>query len=324
MTTAILLTIGGLVLLSLAADRFVVSASRLARHWGMSPLLVGAVVVGMGTSFPELLVSVSGGLDSFDLGVGNITGSNIANLTLVLGTAVILAPLAGSREVAREEGLLTFVAMALFSAFLWDGTLARWEGGILLVAMAIALGRFFLLERRKQAAAKEAAEWVEGETAPEEEEEEEDELTGSVWTELGLAVVTLVAMLLGADWLTGGALLIADEFGLSEGFVGNTLVAIGTSLPELAAAIAAARRREHDLILGNLLGSNVFNSLLVAGALGVITGGSLSDPSGLHLTIGFMMGSVVLAGLFAARNTISRLEGLALLATYAGFLWSQV
>ena len=322
MTTAILLTLGGLVLLSLAADRFVVSASRLARHWGMSPLLVGAVVVGMGTSFPELLVSVSGGLDSFDLGVGNITGSNIANLTLVLGTAVVLAPLAGSREVAREEGLLTFIAMALFSALLWDGTLARWEGGILLVAMAIALWRFFLLERRKQVSAKEAAEWVEGETAP--EEEEEDELTGSVWTELGLAIVTLVAMLLGADWLTSGALLVAQEFGLSEGVVGNTLVAIGTSLPELAAAIAAARRREHDLILGNLLGSNVFNSLLVAGALGVITGGSLSDPSGLYLTIGFMMGSIILAGLFAARNTISRLEGLALLATYAGFLWSQV
>ncbi len=323
MTTAILLTLGGLVLLSLAADRFVVSASRLARHWGMSPLLVGAVVVGMGTSFPELLVSVSGGLDSFDLGVGNITGSNIANLTLVLGTAVLLAPLAGSREVARDEGLLTFLSMGLFAAFLWDGAIARWEGVVLLLAMAAALGRFFVLERRKQAEVREAALWVEGETG-EAPDEDEDELTGSVWTELALAIVTLVAMLLGADWLTGGALLIAEEFGLSEGLVGNTLVAVGTSLPELAAAVAAARRREHDLILGNLLGSNVFNSLLVAGALGVITGGTLSDPSGLHLTIGFMMGSVVLAGLFAARNTISRLEGLVLLGTYAGFIWSQV
>lgn len=306
MIQAILLVIGGLVLLAVAADRFVVSASRLARHWGMSPILVGAVVVGMGTSFPELLVSITGGLDSFDLGIGNITGSNIANLTLVLGTAVLIAPIAGSRDIVRDEGLLTFGAMALFSALLWDGSLGTVEGIVLLVAMAGALVRLFQLEARKKRAAVDV---------------EEDELAtpdGNVWAEIGLAVATLAAMLLGADWLTDGALLVAELFGLSEGFVGNTLVAIGTSLPELAAAVAAARRLEHDLILGNLLGSNVFNSLLVAGALGVTAGGTLTEPP--TLTIGFQMGAIVLAGLFAARNTISRLEGLALLTTYGAFV----
>lgn len=308
MIQAILLVIGGLVLLAVAADRFVVSASRLARHWGMSPILVGAVVVGMGTSFPELLVSITGGLDSFDLGIGNITGSNIANLTLVLGTAVLIAPIAGSRDIVRDEGLLTFGAMALFSALLWDGSLGTAEGIVLLVAMAGALVRLFQLEARKKKASGDGSDDVDELAAPD----------GNVWAEIGLAIATLAAMLLGADWLTDGALLVADLFGLSEGFVGNTLVAVGTSLPELAAAVAAARRLEHDLILGNLLGSNVFNSLLVAGALGVTAGGTLAEPA--TLTIGFQMGAIVLAGLFAARDTISRLEGLALLGTYGAFV----
>jgi cation:H+ antiporter len=304
-TTAILLVLGGLVLLTVAADRFVVSAVRLARHWGMSPLLVGAVVVGMGTSLPELFVSISGGLDSFDLGVGNITGSNIANLTLVLGAAVLLSPVAGSRDLVRQEGLLTFLAMSLFAVFLWDGTLSRVEGIVLLVAMAGALYRLFHLESTK----KDALDAV----------EEVDEAEGHVWAEVAIAVATLAATLLGADWLTDGALLFADEFGLSDGFVGNTLVAVGTSLPELAAAVAAARRRENDLILGNLLGSNVFNSLLVAGALGVTTAGTLAESA--HVTIAFMMGAIVLAGLFAARDSISRLEGVVLLGTYGAFVW---
>lgn len=308
MTTAILLVLGGLVLLTVAADRFVVSAVRLARHWGMSPLLVGAVVVGMGTSLPELFVSISGGLDSFDLGVGNITGSNIANLTLVLGAAVLLSPVAGSRDLVRQEGLLTFLAMSLFAVFLWDGTLSRVEGIVLLVAMAAALYRLFHLESTK----KDALEAVE-------EADEADEAEGHVWAEVAIAVATLAATLLGADWLTDGALLFADEFGLSDGFVGNTLVAVGTSLPELAAAVAAARRRENDLILGNLLGSNVFNSLLVAGALGVTTAGTLAESA--HVTIAFMMGAIVLAGLFAARDSISRLEGVVLLGTYGAFVW---
>ena len=305
MTQAILLVLGGLVLLTVAADRFVVSAVRLARHWGMSSLLVGAVVVGMGTSLPELFVSISGGLDSFDLGVGNITGSNIANLTLVLGVAVIISPVGGSASLVRQEGLLTFVAMALFGIFLWDGTLSRFEGIVLLVAMVVALYRLFHLESSKKdalAAVKEV-----------------DEAEGHVWAEVGIALATLAATLLGANWLTDGALLVADEFGLSEGFVGNTLVAIGTSLPELAAAVAAARRRENDLILGNLLGSNVFNSLLVAGALGVTTAGTLVEPA--QVTIGFMMAAIVLAGLFAARDSISRLEGTVLLGTYGAFIW---
>jgi cation:H+ antiporter len=278
---------------------------RLARHWGMSSLLVGAVVVGMGTSLPELFVSISGGLDSFDLGVGNITGSNIANLTLVLGVAVIISPVGGSASLVRQEGLLTFVAMALFGTFLWDGTLSRFEGVVLLVAMVVALYRLFHLESTK----KDALEAV----------QEIDETEGHVWAEIGIALATLAATLLGADWLTDGALIVADEFGLSEGFVGNTLVAIGTSLPELAAGVAAARRRENDLILGNLLGSNVFNSLLVAGALGVTTAGTLVEPA--QVTIGFMMGAIVLAGLFAARDSISRLEGMALLGTYGAFIW---
>jgi len=315
-TQTILLVVGGLVLLTLAADRFVVSASRLARHWGMSPLLVGAVVVGMGTSFPELLVSITGGLDSFDLGVGNITGSNIANLTLVLGLAAVIAPIAGTANIVWNEGVLTLAAVTAFSATLWDGTITRWEGAVLLLGMVIALHRFFLLERRKKA---EMSAKVAAGTIPQRATETP---TGSVRVEVVVAVATLAGMLLGADLLTDGALSLAAEFGLAEGLVGNTLVAVGTSLPEVAAAVAAALRREHDIVLGNLLGSNVFNSLLVAGALGVTTGGSMTtDPL---VTILFMVGTVAFAGVLASRGPLSRLGGVILLVTYAGFIWSVV
>lgn len=307
MTLGILLMVGGFVLLAFAADRFVLAAARLARLWGMSTLLIGAIVVGMGTSLPELLVSISGGLDSFDLGIGNITGSNVANLSLVLGAAVVISPIFGSAKVLKDEGSVTLVTMGIFTIVLRDGGLDRFDGAVLLITMAWAMWQLLHLENSKPETEL-FAEVGEGIT--------QDITPGR---EIGIAVVTLVAMLFGADFLTDGALIIADEAGLSEGFVGRTLVAIGTSLPELAAAVAAARQREHELILGNLLGSNIFNSGLVAGTLALISPGVVSEP--VVPTLGFMMGIVVLAGFFALTRSISRLEGLGLLVAYGAFVW---
>lgn len=306
MTLGILSMVGGLVLLAFAADRFVVSAARLAKLWGMSTLLIGALVVGMGTSLPELLVSITGGIDSFDLGVGNITGSNIANLSLVLGVAVIISPIVGSRTILKDEGSVTLVSMGVFTVVLRDGALDRFDGVVLLITMAWAMWQLFHLEQGKPETE------LLGEVAA------KIESPNSHGKEILLAVMALGLMLLGASLLTDGALSIAAAAGLSEGFVGRTLVAVGTSLPELAAAVAAARKREHDMILGNLLGSNIFNSAFVAGSLALVSPGVMVEP--VLPTLAFMMGIVVLAAVFAVSHTISRLEGFGLLAGYAAFV----
>ncbi|UCG41211.1 MAG: sodium:calcium antiporter, partial [Acidimicrobiia bacterium] len=212
-----------------------------------------------------------------------------------------------SAKVLKDEGSVTLVAMGIFTIVLRDGGLDRFDGVVLLITMAWAMWQLLHLESSKP----------ETELFSEVGEGIQDDVSAP--KELAFAAVTLVAMLFGADFLTDGALIIAEEAGLSEGFVGRTLVAVGTSLPELAAAVAAARQREHELILGNLLGSNIFNSALVAGTLALVSPGVLTEP--VIPALGFMMGIVVLAGIFAVTRSISRLEGLGLLVAYGAFVW---
>ncbi len=301
MFTAILLIVVGLVLLTFAADRFVTAAARLAKAWGMSQILIGAVVVGMGTSAPEFIVSVVGGGKSFDLAFGNIAGSNIANLTLVLGASVLVSAIVGQRTILRREGLLMLLGVILFGAFLWDGGLNRIEGTILALGAALS---GYLLTR-----------WSTGET------DDDVGLEGDfkVPTELAAGLLTLSVMLVGAQLLATGALDAAAILGVSEGFIGLTVVAIGTSLPELATAIAAARQRRNALVVGNLLGSNLFNSLVVGAGVGIIRPGVAEDP--VRGTILVMIGIAALAGiLLNTGDRMVRSEGVVLLATYAGYL----
>jgi cation:H+ antiporter len=302
MSVALILVVLGLVLLTFAADRFVDAAIRLATIWGLSPILIGAVVVGMGTSMPELLVSLTGGLESFDLAVGNITGSNIANLSLVLGAAAILSPISGSKRVVPRQGILSLAAMAVFAGLLALGNgLSRTDGVILLVAMALAMWKLFAYEKGESISG--GSEGGNGHRAT------PAVLQAALW---------LIVMSVGARILTFGATDLAGLLGLAEGYVGETIVAIGTSLPELAAAIAAARKKAHDLILGNLLGSNIFNSLLVGGGLALVAPGTLSIAP--TRTMIFMLVTGVLAGVFAFRNALSKTEGAVLLAVFAAFL----
>lgn len=301
MFTAVVLVVIGLFLLTVAADRFVTAAARLAKAWGMSQILIGAVVVGMGTSAPEFIVSVVGGGKSFDLAFGNITGSNIANLSLVLGASVLVSAIVDQRTILRREGALMFVAVALFGGFMWDGALNRTEGAILLVGAALS---GYLLTR-----------WSTGET--EDELDLDDDI--KVPRELLAGVITLSVMLAGAQLLATGALDIAAILGVSEGFIGLTVVAIGTSLPELATAVAAARQRHNALVVGNLLGSNLFNSLVVGAGVGLIRPGVADDP--VRGSILVMVGVAALAGiLLKTGNRLVRSEGVALLAVYFGYL----
>ncbi len=296
----------GLLLLTFAADRLVVAAARLSRLWGLSPILIGAVVVGLGTSLPEMLVSglAAARPGGMDLALGNIVGSNVANLSLVLGTSVMLSPIVGQRLVLKREGMLMLLGSVLLSALAWNNQLGVVEGVVLAVSLLIALGLMTYWSRVGSDAevAAEVDEFTGGQT-----------IRPAVEAVFGLGSLALT--LIGARLLVSGAEEIALELGISEAVIGLTLVAIGTSLPELATALAAARRKENDIVLGNVLGSNLFNALGVGGVAGMV--GNSSFTADFRGPLVAMLGVSLLAGLLAlAGNRLDRWKGAVLLVTY--------
>jgi cation:H+ antiporter len=302
--------LGGLVLLATAADRFVLAAARLSKLWGVSPILIGALVVGMGTSSPELLVSVLAALSGeVDLAVGNAVGSNVANVTLVLGATALLAPLTGNLRVLRREGILMFIAVSGFAAALYDLKLERFEGIALLGSMVFASVLVVRWARADQR---------DGLAMPDEDDTDVSEIRRG--KEIGMGVLAMALTLLGAELLVRGGTDLAAQIGVDSAFVGLTLVAVGTSLPELATSIAGVRRGEHDMVIGNVVGSNLFNALAVAGTAGTLGPGDV-DP-GFRLTSLVMVGCAALAGVLAyTGRELVRWEGLLLLSGFAGFVW---
>jgi len=279
----------------------------------MSPILVGALVIGMGTSAPELLASALASLEGHpDLAVGNAVGSNVANVTLVLGALAVIRPVPGDLRILRREGLLMLAAVAGFYLTLHDLSFDRIEGILLLVAV-LPVG--YLLVRWARADAKNARQDTEHQAWSQPSREEVH-----VWRELVLGLVCLGATLFGADLLVRGGGGLAIALGMGEAFVGMTLIAVGTSLPELATAIASARRGHNELVIGNLVGSNLFNSLWVAGTAGVIAPGEID--AGFRFAGLVMVGTAVVAGLLTATDRkLVRWEGVVLLGLFAAFVW---
>lgn len=284
----------------ISADRLVLSSSDLAARWGVSPVIVGAVIIGFGSSLPEFTVSILA-LDQpngLDLAVGNAVGSNIANISLILAVTVILFPFGGQTPVVKREGSLMLGAFLLSSFFLWNGSLAAFEGialvfGLILAGVAVVF-------------------WSKGHGAAEVEESATDK---PPWLNVVIAVIALGTLVGGARAMVIGAESIALEVGISEGVVGLTILALGTSLPELGTVIASARRRRNDLVLGNILGSNVFNTLGVIGAAGAIGSGSLETDFRADLVV--MLSVAVLAGVVAySGDRLRRIEGVVLLCAY--------
>ena len=300
MALSILALVAGLVLLTWCADMAVRSAETVSEHLGVSPVIVGALIVGLGTSLPDMVVSgiAAAQRDSIDLAIGNVLGSNAANLSLVLGIGALITAVSGSRDVMRREGALMLGSTVLFGAFVLDGTLARWEGIVLLVAMAVA--------------AVLVASGPGTEEVPDAPGAEPGEVTSSIVK----AVVGLVGVLIGAQLMVTGAVDIAEEFGASEAFIGLTVVAIGTSLPELATTVASARRGAVDLIIGNVLGSNLFNALAVGGLAGVLGNGVIEESVTPSL-IALVVVSVFVVGWGVVRHSFQRGVGIALLVAYA-------
>lgn len=293
----------GLILLMGASDRFVESAVRLARASGVSIVLIGALIVGLGTSLPELLVSAIASVDGkIDVAMANVTGSNVANVTLVLGTAALVAPIMSRTRILLREGLLMMVAVSSLAGVLWDGQVSRIEGIGLLLGMTVSI---VLLIRWSSTDVDGIVELEEGEEAH------------SIPGELIIGLAALAVTVFAARLLLTGALDLGERFGLGEAFLG-VLLGIGTSLPELATTLAAVRRHESDLVIGNVLGSNLFNSFAVAGSAAVVGPAFLTDLARPALAV--MVGVVVMAGWFAWSNKkVTRVEGIVLLVVFLAF-----
>lgn len=311
MTILLLLGIvGGLVLLTVSADQFVLGAARVSVALRLSAVVIGAVVIGFGTSAPEMVVSGLAAADgSLDIAVGNIIGSNIANLALVLGVCSMVTPILVGSTTIRREAPLSLGAVLVFAGLV-QGGLTRIEGGILGLLLVGALAYIVVGARQDTDDVL---------TAEVEEYLDDDGLhPGREWARTGLG---LLGTLVSAQVLVYCATQLAATVGLKEGFVGVTIVAIGTSLPELATSLQAVRKNETDLIIGNLLGSNIFNALAVGAVAGLVGPGPVSDTS--LTSIGVLLMVVVAVGTTIAMMTARRVvrwEGAVLLTTYIAVL----
>ena len=294
----LLFLVFGLALLVVSADHFVLGAARVATIVALPPIVIGAVVMGFGTSAPELVVStIAAGQDDLALGVGNVVGSNVANLSLVLATAALVTRMNVGTTALRREAPLSIAATIAVALVVVDGTVTRGEGALLAVGLVGAIT--YLI-------------YAGGDNGLDELDEGTTTSREVVRVLLGLAGTVAAAQL-----VVTGATGVADRWGLSGGFVGFSLVALGTSLPELVTTLAAARRHETELIIGNLLGSNVFNSLAVGGGIGLVGPGVIGDDTLTGAGIALMLIVAVGSFLLALRGKfIGRGDGLVLLSLY--------
>ena len=315
MNNEILLSItavlGGFILLVWGAERFVHGAAALARNLGISPLVIGLTIVGIGTSAPEILVSaVAAWQGNPAMGVGNAIGSNITNIALVLGLTALILPLTVNSQTLKREYPVMFLIMIIALILVLDGQLTRIDGLILLIGLVIMLRWMIKLGLKEK---KDPLEL-------EYEHEIAHIATGKAvfWLLLGM-----ILLLVSSRILVWGAVNIAQALGVSDLIIGLTIVAIGTSMPELAASIMSAVKKEHDIAIGNVIGSNMFNLLAVLGLPGLISPHVL-DPELLTRDFPWMIGLSIALFIFAygfrGQGRINRLEGLLLLGGYFTYL----
>lgn len=303
--------IGGFAILVWGADRFVAGAAATARNLGVSPLIIGLTIVGIGTSAPEILVSAMAAWQGNPaLGVGNAVGSNIANIALVLGCTALITPLVVKSETLRREYPLMFIIMLLALLLVMDSVLSRLDGLILLTGLVVLLVWMVRLGLRRGY-----------DPMRTEFNEEIPVLTthlALLW--LGLGMVMLLA---SSRMLVWGAVNIAHAFGVSDLVIGLTIVALGTSLPELAASVMSARRGEPDIAIGNVIGSNMFNLLAVLGLPAVITPLKLEETvlyRDFPVMIGLSIALFIMAYGFKGHGRINRWEGGLLVCSYLAYL----
>jgi cation:H+ antiporter len=307
----VVLFVAGLGLLVLGADLLVKGASRLAAALGISPLVIGLTVVAYGTSAPEMAVSVkSAFLGQADLALGNVVGSNIFNVLLILGASAVISPLLVSAQIVRLDVPIMIALSVATWVMCLDGGIGRLDGA-LLVGGAIAYTAFQIVQSRRESAA------IQAEFAAEFEPKEKSSTAANLgWIAAGLALLVL-----GSRWLVDGAVAFAQALGVSELVIGLTIVAAGTSLPEVATSILAALRGERDIAVGNVVGSNIFNILAVLGMTGLVAPAGLAAPPALMAFDLPVMIAVAVACLpiFASGSVIRRWEGALFLSYFVAY-----
>jgi len=309
----LLAIIGGLILLVWSADRFVLGASALARNLGVAPLIIGMTIMGFGTSAPEMLVSAMAAVNGNPaISIGNALGSNIANIGLVIGATALIMPIVVSSRILRREYPILFAVTLLAGVLLLDGELGLLDGIILCIATFLLVVWLIWVSKRAL------------NVDPLEAEFEIEIPTGLgmgraiVWTVLGLGMLVLSSRI-----LVWGAVEIARDLGVSDLIIGLTIIAIGTSLPELAASVMSALKKEHDMAIGNIIGSNMFNLLAVLAMPGLIQP-SVVDSAVLQRDYPVMLGLTfalfIMAYGFKGRGRVNRLEGALLLVFFAAYM----
>lgn len=312
MTLPLLAVACGLALLVWSADRFVEGSASTARRFGLPPLLIGMVVVGFGTSAPEMLVSaLAASQGNPGIALGNAYGSNITNIALILGLTALLSPIAVHSQVLRKELPLLAAVTALAAWQLRDGEISRLDAGVLLAVFGGLMVWTIRQGLRKNAdtLGREMEQELQGRTMP---------LRRAVFW----LVAGLVLLIASSRLLVWGAVEIAHHFGVSDLIIGLTIIAVGTSLPELASSVIATRKGEHDLALGNVLGSNLFNTLAVVGIAGAIHPLAVAPEvfsRDLMVMAALTLSLFVVGYGFRGPGRINRLEGAVLLACYVGY-----
>ena len=304
----------GFTLLVWGADRFVIGAAATARNMGISPLIIGLTIVGFGTSAPEMLISaISAWNGNPGVAVGNALGSNIANMGLVLGATALTRPLLVHSDTLQREYPMMFIAMLIGLLLLMDDRLGAADGMLLMTGLCLMLYWMVRMGRRQQ----DGLDPMEAEFAA------ELPPTMSTVRALSWLAVGLAVLLISSRLVVWGAVDIARAFGVSDLVIGLTIVAIGTSLPELAASVMSALKGEHDIAIGNIIGSNIFNMLGVLGISGMIFPHNI-DPEVLSRDFPVMIGLAValfaMAYGFRKPGALSRVEGALLMAAYLGYL----
>lgn len=312
MLVNILMLIAGLAVLVWSADKFVYGAAAFARNLGLPPMLIGLTIVAMGSSAPEMFVAATASMDGMrDTAIGNVLGSNIANITLILGLTALLGAISvGSQTLKREIPLM--LAATVFAGYnLHDGLLTRTEG-ILLAILFVAVMGYFIWQAT-------------GNKSPDAMDEElESEIPKNVPTFHAIIwiIVGIILLPLSAGWMVDGAVGIAKFYGLSDLVIGLTIIAVGTSLPELAACIAGVLKKEDDLAIGNIVGSNLFNILAVLAIPGLIAPGVIdAQASGrdFYMALGTSTALAVLVLSTGAKKQLTRWHGVLLLVTFIAY-----
>jgi cation:H+ antiporter len=313
MILALLALVFGLGLLVWSADRFVEGSASTARHFGMPPLLIGMVIVGFGTSAPEMVVSAFAALQNNPgIALGNAYGSNITNIALILGITALISPISVHSQVLRKELPILTAITALAAWQIFDGQITYIDAVVLLVVFAGLMGWAIWkgLQKKADTLGGEIALALEGQAMP---------VNRAVfWLITGLSLLIISSRI-----LVWGAVEIAHGFGVNDLIIGLTIIALGTSLPELASSVIAARKGEHDIALGNVLGSNLFNTLAVVGIAGTITPITVGPEVFFRdvFVMAILTVSLFIIGYgFRGPGVINRFEGTTLLACYIGYI----